>query len=185
MVAAITRFVGQNNGNIVDQIGENAGTSGSSIPTASITPTVLGSTMLMIGFYWDSGSRTLSGYTITTNNPTWTEAYDIAATASSPSLSVGMGVAYAYRPQNTATGVGSITLNSSTEIFKGVILNLGPAPIPTSAMSFVANGIRAIRYSGQIAAMTLTALIPTANTVAAKWKNAVKNTSTWLNQDKS
>jgi hypothetical protein len=89
--------------------------------TLDLTPTVANSLILFAAFEYTAAGGAIGGYAIATNNPSWTEAQEVA-----PAFSIGgLGVAYAVRPEITATGDFSITDTGSQ---LGISLVIAPIP---------------------------------------------------------
>lgn len=125
-----------------------------------------------------ANSITASGHAITTSNPSWTEQYDEANGAESVSL------AYANRPQITATGNSSLTFSSSGDSI-GQILAIRPARIisnsETQGTTDVATALRALLVSLSETQGTTDAV---TTLLARAWTKVTKNVSSWLNDSK-
>lgn len=179
MVANITRITGHNVSAPFDQY-QTIGSSALS----GITPTVSMGLFVMsfIGVNTTSTAGSVSGYTITNNNPTWTESFDIGQPVAG-SERLGLALATANQTRITATGTGSlvpVSYNSG----QMMLFNIIPQPLTPMNATFTMPTIT-IPYGAAVLAILSTLNIPTASNIAQKWNNAVKHASTWINRNKS
>lgn len=174
---SILRITNFNNINVVNTF--NSGNDGSNntnqIFSNTITPTENG--LIILSIFLDQAT-TQSTYSITNNNPTWTEVAD-----QNDGASAAMAIAWAYRPELTSTGNwGSVTVASAKS--SAIILDIGNAPVTLTDTVSETDTIVAV-YG---AATILTDTITESDTVIGdetEWFNTDKNTSTWTNQNKS
>lgn len=156
---------------------------------STITPTVANS--LILFFVVNLGNAgTSSGYAIATDNPTWIEGYDFGSAA--PATDLSTAVAYANRPQTTATGNFSYTDPGTVDAF-GFFLALyelvnvtvtidepGILTLSGNEISFTLDNIFTIDEPG-----TLT-LSGNDHTVTGEqkttWSNDSKPSTTWTNE---
>lgn len=89
-------------------------------------------------------SGSVSGYAITTDNPSWTEVYDSTSLVTDGGLHGG---AYASRSQATATGDSSCTYVTIFQNSIGAIVAL--APIVSVTFSIDAPGILTLQQGGE------------------------------------
>lgn len=90
----------------------------------SVTPSVSNCLLIMATF--NSLNTTISDYAIATDNPSWTESYDIGSAGAGRSFSA----AYASRPETSATGNSSFKHASGdgyNDYVGGTLLAVAPA----------------------------------------------------------
>ncbi len=98
----LTTPINANNGTYTSE-------SGTTITSASITPTV--ANCVVCFFASVNALRTVSTYAIATNNPaSWSEAYDAQYNST---IDITGSMAYAARPETSATGNGTAELSSA------------------------------------------------------------------------
>lgn len=133
----------------------------------------------------------LSGYAITTSNPSWTEEYEALSAAS------GMSLASATRPQTTSTGAwsysvavsstGSATYNASILVAikanVNVTINDAVQSVVSSVQEPTVSGNAGITADVQSVASSVQA--PTVSTPTPTWSNQSKSSPTWTNLNKS
>ena len=155
--------------------------------TTGITPNTANTAIIFA--YHAPYTVTVSNYAIVTSNPTWTEIAD----ENNVSPDLVMSLAYAIRPEVTATGNFSCTVSGSHNDHNGILIYLtaqenytatpavltATATLQTPAVSGSGNTSPAVITS------TLSVVAPTVTTPAPKYLNTDKNSSTWLNPDKS
>lgn len=139
-----------------------------------------------------TSSTTVSGYAITTSNPSWTEVIDTYE-AAVPDAS--FAVAYAIRPEATATGNWTLTFSAGTTMDTCSILSFLPAVVNINHSASVLSAIFSVIAPAVAAAANVTAgvlsavfnlIAPTVSTPTSDWQNQDKSsTSTFNNQDKS
>lgn len=130
--------------------------SSASTTATGTTITPVNSESLLLFCVSNGAGGTVSGYTITTSNPTWTEAYDASYGA----------LAYATRPEITATGAATATLSGSSESVvimvsingnttvsppTGFLVASGPAVDPQATQSPISVPVGLISLSGPVA----------------------------------
>ena len=84
-----------------------------------ITPNSRGDSLILQ--FWSGICSSISGYAIATSNPSWTEVYDISDSGQTVAL------AWAVRPQTTATGNFSCAGGSGSSDWAGFIIAIAPA----------------------------------------------------------
>lgn len=176
-IGAIMRFNG-NRLNLV--VPASSGQSNGSSTTASaptITPVEASSGILFVVAL--NNNVRVSGYTLATSPPTFTELYDDNE-AGSP---IGSYAAvFGVRPETTATGTASATLAGASPSITH-ILALSPMPsftitdTITGTDSFMANIIMFIQDT-----IAMTEVVDVAK---VKWRNVLKHISGWINRDKN
>ena len=169
----------------------NAGTTATPTFTTGITPATTDSLMLMFVFGIGTGGvETSSAYAITTNNPTWTEAYDIGVNSTTDGT---IALAYANRPENSATGNFSATCSGGSNTKFGLLISIPEMLNVTVSPSVIdlTLSVQAPAVTGGATVspdaiiMTASVQAPTVNITANPITNTDKNTSTWVNPDKS
>lgn len=93
-----------------------------------VTPTDANS-LIILFFSVTEGAVDLSSYSIATDNPSWTEAYNQTTTSGSASTAAG---AYATRAQTTATGNVSVSGLGSDDYSVAQIVVIAPSVSPPS-----------------------------------------------------
>lgn len=122
----IMRISGANQSTPINASNSNANTTNTSNPTFNgITPSV-GNCLMIVAVNHADQQRSVSGYTIPTNNPSWTERYDAQGLTGDTNRGFGMAVATAPRPQTTATGNWSCTYSGGELRQAGVIIAIAP-----------------------------------------------------------
>lgn len=161
--------------------------------TGGITP-LADSTLVMIGMASCSNASTssLSGYAITTSNPTWTERADFGNTSNSDTR---MGFADATRPESTATGNYEINFNSTGNVNDafGVLLSISesvnvtvsPTVITATASVQTPTVSGGATVSPTVVTVTISVQSPTVSTPTPDWTNTDKNNTSWTNLDKT
>ncbi len=147
----------------------------------AVTPTIADSLILFFTTTLaDLTARTVSGYAITTSNPsTWTELYD---TGNSNFVSVSM--AWATRPETTSTGTPTANQEvSGADYLMQIIIVAGAYASSTVDTSTILDTF--LKTFNR----TITETVSTLDTLTAVkgrfWGNVTKNISSWINPDKS
>lgn len=161
--------------------------AGTSATTGTITPAP---NSLLLFVVSNDDDKTISGYTITTSDPSWTEAFDVQGASSNSSIAL----AYATRPEATATGTGTATASASTSgeaslIAVAIPPNVTVSPsVLTATASIVAPAITGTaNVSPAVITATASIQAPTIDTSASKWSNTSKSDTspTISNESKS
>ncbi len=165
---------------------ENSSTN-APVFTTGITPNTAGTGIIFA--YHSPYTHTVSTYAIATDNPSWTEIADEQNV--SPDLT--MSLAYAIRTEVTATGNFSCATSTTHDDHNGILYYLTaqenytatPAviPIAVTIQEPVVSG--AGNTSPAVISATVSVQTPTVTPSDPLWSNQDKNTSTWVNQDKS
>lgn len=147
--------------------------------SSGITPTYENSLLIMAIIANSQTTSGASGYAIATDNPTWTEQIELYE------VTIGMGlyVATAVRPENTATGNASATLAGTSAVDSACILasfiainnvTINPSvidiTIPPQAPTVAADGnvtVSVIDIASSVQA-------PTVSVGTNKWSNTSK-----------
>lgn len=135
--------------------------------------------MLLMGVINDTNAS-FSAQAIATSNPTWTELWD-----TDPAQSGSHAFAYSsIRSAGTATGTGTCTTTSAAKAPSGILICIPPdkSILQSETITLVETSIQNITL--RIITETI-AMVDTLVTSVKKWYNQVKNTSTWLNDDKN
>lgn len=160
----------------------------------TMTPAFADCIMLFLASVPSSGGTSFSGYAITTNNPTWTERYDISNTAAGADGDTTLAGATASRPEVTATGDSTVTIANSLGASIGIIVAVYPIVNATvsPAVQVLASSIPAPVISGSanvsagVQVLASSIPTPTVSVATPDWTNTDKSsTSTFTNPDKS
>lgn len=159
------------------------GTTNTASPSlnATITPSNRPNNLL---FQFWCGSQTvtaLSGYSIATSSPSWTElidSYDVTADDV-------IGIAYAVRPEQTATGNSSVTGAGASGTSDWTLIQLAIATAEVTVTE-TTTLTETIKYSfSRLIRDTVSLTEIKFSAVRTLWTNISRNISTWINQDKS
>lgn len=143
---------------------------------ATITPTVANSLIL---FFVNNGNTGFSAYAVATDNPSWTEAYDVDY-AGAPDAAL----AYAVRPQTTATGNATATCVSGRN--NVIMLAIDPIPEATITDTIVTTDTHtAYRLLVVLASDTIAVIESIVSTAERIWTNVSKSITSWTNRNKS
>lgn len=167
--------------------GASGGTGTSISAACTVTPTN-GNQLILMAFYGRSvaSTTTVSAYAVATSNPTWTELYDVSSSGTGGS----MALAYATRPEDTATGNASLTTSTSLatdSVIQMVVIDRVYAFSSTLSETVTCTDTGTINNVG----FNLTvsdSITPTDTVVAEKqktWATQNKSSTTWTNIDKS
>lgn len=176
MSACVIRITGAR---IVDTSSEQYNTVSATATGSTITPTYSNDLIL---FAVASGSLSagagVSAYAIATNNPTWTELFDNSG------IDVSLAVAYAPRPQTSATGSATATLSTSRANCVHLVA-LKEFPIvdisETITLTETMTNTRGLNFT----ASENVTLSEGIDTDIPLWKNEDKSSSSWINEPKS
>lgn len=152
--------------------------------TSTVTPDTPDSVILFaIGTYGSDTSHTFSSYGIVTSNPSWTELMDLYYPNSTSSL--GFGLAWASRPQITATGNSSCTISISnrTQIVNEMIVVRSQVAFSTTETTSVLDTF--IKTFNKVILDTVSAIDTLTAVKGRFWGTVTKNVSSWINTDKS
>lgn len=184
---ALMRIIGALTSNLINDVGDQAPNTGSPTYTNSATP--VGTYALYLFLVVGNEQMTVSNYAITTSNPTWTELYDMNNAV------MVMSLAYATRPQSTATGDSSCSLasGSGSEDSYGIMViidSIENTLVSASVLEMTLN-IQSPSISGSSNTSvselqsTFSIQAPTISTSLPLWKNQSKNAVTLKNIEKS
>lgn len=164
--------------------------SATQVYTGGITPPVADNVLVMATLA--SGVvTTVSGYAITTNDPTWTERHD---TNVNDTNDYTLGVATAPRSQITATGDFQVTYGTGTPPSIGVLVavieqqnaSVSPAVVEATTEVQAPTVSAGANVSPSVVEATANVIAPTVSAGNAKWNNADKSAaSSFTNTDKS
>lgn len=105
-IGSIMRITG---GTTIGASSKQSNAASTTATGATITPPSADSLLLFMVYGRSTVAADTSNYAIVTSNPTWTELFDVVGDSSRPHASL----AYANRPETTATGDATATLNTS------------------------------------------------------------------------
>lgn len=152
-----------------------------------ITPGVADSYLIM--GYHSPYTHTVSNYAIATDNPTWTEIMDEQNV--SPDLT--MSLAYASRPEVTATGNFTLTTSSSHDDHNGVLIYLSPRtdvnlsmPVGTLTLTSPTPSLTVdVNIPMPVGTLSVSGGVPTVTTAENNvWTEEAKNSTTWTEENK-
>lgn len=156
--------------------------------TTGVTPSVADSYLLFI-YYCEFTLNAVGSYAITTNNPTWTEIAQ--ETNTSPDLT--MAIAYASRPETTATGNFTCTTENSIGSHFGRLIVLSPItninlsmPVGTLTLTSPTPSLTIdVNIPMPVGTLSVTGGIPTVTTTENNvWTEETKNSTTWTEENK-
>lgn len=192
---AILRFSGTHTTDFFDQSAKNVQTNNNTPTfTNTITPSQANSFLVFFIGAVNASDSTVSTYAIANDNPSWTEVFNSTLDGS---FNMVMGVAYASRPETSATGNSSAVVGGDAgSDSTGFMFNLAPEPNATvtpSVINLTSSVIDPLSVSaGSIATpsvIDITASIqaPTITTADPKWVNEDKSDTspTIVNQNKT
>lgn len=130
-IVALIRIDGYVSTDLLNNAGELIGNSGSPSYNNTVTPISPSSLMLFFITAGNPGATpNISNYAMTTDNPTWSELYQVDV-ASSHCISLG----YATRTATTATGNSSATITGSgSQDSYGAMVSIGNPTSVTTAI---------------------------------------------------
>lgn len=188
--ASIARITGAST-NFTTGTYSSTTTQSSHVYTGGITPPFANSLLFFVNYFNDQGggaTNTASNYAIVTSNPSWTEAYDFG-TGTSPGLA--MSLAYAIRPEITATGNFSVDSSTSCD-GRGVLIAIAPIvdatanPTVISLLISVVAPLVSLSLLPDVISRTLNIIAPTVSAPASKVRNQAKSAvSTVHNEPKT
>lgn len=155
--------------------------------TTGVTPSVADSYLIMV--YFSSYTHTVSSYAITTDNPTWTEVTDISEAG--PDMT--MAVAYASRPETTATGNFTVTTSTTHTDHFGRLIVLSPQtnvnldmPVINLTLNLPLPSLTVdVNFPMPVINITVNPQIPTLNvTENTVWIKDTKPSPNWINDNK-
>lgn len=180
--AIMLRITGANTSAPITTLAVDPTINGNS-PTFNNTITPKANSLILFAVGGSLYQAGISGYAITTSNPTWTEIYDsLDSVASSNAISIAL--ASAIRSQSTATGNSSVTATvNGTGHMGGLIFSIAPAVILTlsDTQATLDKFLDTLLDIYKDIATTLDSLIIRK---IKNWSNDQKNTSTWTDDIK-
>jgi hypothetical protein len=126
---SLSAFSGDFDSSPIDKVENNAAGNTSSPTVSGITPSGTDTFFLISVASWFTNARTVSGYAVATDNPTWTEIAD--RNSGGTSNRVNIAVAYGSRPESTASGTGSATLSGNNDTVSITLFNIAEPPQST------------------------------------------------------
>ncbi len=153
--------------------------------TGGVTPSANSLLFICTGA---ANTTSFSAQAIVTSNPSWAEAVDQQVTTSDST----MAVAYALRPEATATGNFTASSADTIDAF-GVFVHVPPI-VSVSVSPAVMDIVSSIQgptvsagatVSPDVVSITSSIQEPTVSTPTETWTNQSKNSSSWTNQNKS
>lgn len=148
----------------------------SPIVASTVTPTIANS--LLVFFVTTNDAGGISNYQIPTSNPVWTEQYD-----SSCSGAFKSSMAYASRPETTATGTPSADTTSGGDGLGQIIVVAGAWASSQTETESVIDSIK--KAWARTFSETEHVVDSVDDSVSMVWHNTTKNaTPSWLNTNK-
>lgn len=168
-----------------------ADVSGTALSTSGISPAIQSLFLIIdLATVADSVVRTLSGYAVVNNNPSWNEIIDNGISNSGTS-SMHMAVATANETGTGGSATGNATATASlTEKATFAIIAVQPPKSFVASSIFVAATLgNAPIFIRKMIVATINVLavlgVPTITTNSAKWKTPARSSSPWTGQIKS
>lgn len=191
IVAAIVRATGTFTSGANIQITSDINTAATTTHTFTpgLTPRSTSDLLILGSLGRNSGSQ--SGYSITNNNPTWTERADILQSATGDDANLAVATATASAASDT--GDYSVTLNTSAEALGYLIVvsdttNVTVSPtvisVTTTVQAPAVSGSATVTVSSAVS-VTTSVQAPTVTFPVSDWTDQTKNTTTWTDQAKS
>ena len=155
--------------------------------TTGVTPSVANSYLIFV--YFSSYTHTVSSYAITTNNPSWTEITDI--NEAGPDMT--MALAYASRPETTATGNFTCTTSTTHDDHFGRLIVLSPRTDVNLSMPVIDVNVTLpapsltidVNFTMPTIDVNVSLPIPTLTTSEnTVWTEETKNSTTWTEETK-
>jgi len=192
-VARMFRITGHNPSNPINTSAIATGAS-ATITVGSVTPTVANCLFMFFAAVDTAagGTPSVSGYTMVTSSPTYSEHYDQkgAGDGSDAHFSAASGL----RTATTATGNNTATPDRNDD-WVGIVVAVEPEVINVTVTPAVVTGtfnVIAPTVSGganvnpAVVTAALSVQAPTVTTAAPEWTNPDKTSApTWTNPDKS
>lgn len=173
--------------NPLTPVAASNGTTGTSdtITITGVTPTISDSVLVQCGSASAGTSVTFSGYAVATSNPSWTEQFDAIGDNNMRSY-----LATASRPEITATGNATVTIDNGSHNWRGFIVCVKAADPSISAGFTLTTASLAPTVPLAVTAtagFTLTGSIPapTPASVDPDFINTSKNSASMANTSKN
>lgn len=171
LVGGIVRITGAK---VIDTSSEQYNDSATTTATgATVTPTYADGYLL---FLVGANGGNVSAYAIATDNPSWTESWDV-----NESTLYG-AMAYASRPQTTATGAATATITSSRSAVHIIVIKENPT-LSTVLDTVTATDSKTLNMTSKILE-TLTLTDTITSVISRLWTKLTRNVKTWTNQNK-
>lgn len=167
----------------------NAGTSSGTSPSFAITvtPSFADSLLLLLVGQLNNASTSTSAYAIATDNPSWSEQFDVYGD-SSGYTGVGrdatIAAASAVRSQVTATGNSTCTFSQTGNSLAILLVippvsnaSVSPAVIPMTASVQAPTISGAANVSPSVVTMAASVQAPTVSVAASDWANIAKSSA--------
>lgn len=158
------------------------GSSNTASPSinATITPSNRPNNLLFQFWCGSQVVTALSGYAIATSNPTWTEILDSYDASADDTI----GIAWAFRPEQTATGNVSVTGAGASASSDWTVIQIAIAAAELDVTDTVTLSENYGKSYGRVVADTVT-LTENYDDEQQKWFNNSKNSTSWTNTQKS
>jgi hypothetical protein len=185
----IMRITGAENTNPIDAHASSTAENFANPAFAGVTP-VITDDLLVMAIVSASTDEAVAGFNIVTSNPSWTTLWQentVGVTSVSPSNGT-LGVAYAIRPQVTATGNFGVTGLDAAADSVGILIavrretTFNTTQIDTVTLTDNLVNMKTARRLTITDAVTVTDSLVGA--LARVWNNVSKTVSSWFNQPK-
>jgi len=155
--------------------------SASPVFTITVTPNNLSSLLLfcVTASQNGTGSSSISGYSVATSNPTWTEKYDLTITNTGI---VTHSMASATRTQKTATGDASATLARS-DYSSAIMIVVRPKVLFSFSETITIVETR-MKTINKIFSEAISLTETFAKKLGRLWTTVTKPVTTWINKIK-
>lgn len=173
----ITRITGHRATSTITTSSGQSNDASATITAPTVTPVQPES--LIMFFTSANATRTVSGHTLATSPPTFTEIYDLTQT------SYGVAMASGLRTAVTATGSGTVTASGSCNSIGQLVVVSSPVNTVITDTINSSEIVSAVRARAILIADTITLTENILKATARYWTNLIKNTKTWLNRGKN
>lgn len=164
---------------------QNVAATSVTFTALSVTPASVNNLLVYCVFQGKSGAATLntSTYAIATSNPSWTEVFDLTL---SGGASYGVAMAYAIRPQVTATGNATANSSATPDGYLGIMAPVRLQVTPLTELLETSTTTEVMTKNPNKVILETESVADTLTAGKTKvWRNVNKNSSTWDNLNKS
>lgn len=172
----VTRITGNRVANFITDSSGQGNDATTTVTAPTVTPEVANSLIMFFTACQDDSTGSISGYTLATSSPSFTEQYDATVNGFLVSM------AYGIRPEITATGNGTAT-DTTSGVNIGQLLVIS-APQVDTLTDTVTSTDALVQNMSSLIVDTVTST-DTVTDEATRHFNQAKNSATWTNQDKT
>lgn len=158
---------------------------------SGITPTTQCLLLMISAALNGSGTMTVSGQQIASNNPSWTEQIDANSEGSAGTNDSQVSLAYANQSAAGGVATGADTMTASRTVnpsLTGIIAIQPPVTVTVPILSVGSSALApsfTLGVSGALLSLTTTLFVATMSEIKNKWLNVAKIISSWTNTPKS